>query len=342
MTSQGTATALLAASGLLLCTSLLGNLFILEAVLLHRRPGSCRTLPTNELVISSLALVNVLSGVSNFLWLVVYLLELCQRAGEWVYKVLDFTCIMGGTGAFWFTACLSAFYSLKISSFSPPCVARLRLRAPSAMPFVLLFLLLACGALSGPTISYIHLKAANGSDLHCGDYYEMSGTFEAYYITFSILGYLLPLVTLTTCSALLVASLCHHYRRVWGGPAGPRTDVYLRVVKMVLGLLAFYAFCVVFAEVSDALYKDTGDASDWFVIYSFALLAYSAGCPIALTYGTARLHRRLRVLCVCVACCRSTPTRRHSSVSAGRPVTPKDTTRCSPGDGKSIFVMAVD
>ncbi|XP_069506189.1 taste receptor type 2 member 134-like [Ambystoma mexicanum] len=340
MTLGATATVLLAASSLLLCSCLVGNLFILKAIL-HQRPASPRALPTNELVISCLAVVNVLNGLANFIWMVVYLLGLCQRAGGWVYQVVDFACMSTASTGFWFTACLSAFYSLKISSFSPPCFARLRLRAPSAMPYVLLFLLLACGALSGPTISYISLKEANGSDLHCGDYYELSAGYNAYIMSFTILAYVLPLAALTICSFLLVASLCRHSRRMQGRLGGPRAGVHLRVAKMVLGLLAFYTACVVLVQLSDQLYMASGGNSDWFITYSFVMLAYSAGCPLALTWGTVRLHQRLMELCSCRGCCSAPARQRKPEIDTGC-TSVKCGSRSSTSVAKSIFMMAVE
>ncbi|KAJ1122399.1 hypothetical protein NDU88_000887 [Pleurodeles waltl] len=340
MTSWGTVSAILLASSFLLCTCLLSNIFILEAVL-RRKPASPRGIPTNEVVISNLALVSLLNGVANFLWLVVYLLGLCQHTGGWVYQVLDFASMTAASTSFWFTACLSAFYTLRISSFSPLCLARLRLRVPAAMPCILLFLFLACSALSGPTITFVNLTPANGSDLHCGDYYEISEGYESYIVSFTILGFMLPLAALTTCSILLVVSLCLHSRRMGGRLGGSRNAVHLRVAKMVLVLLAFYAICVVLVQISDHLYVASGGGSVWFVTYSFVLLAYSAGCPVALTWGTVRLHQRFLELCSLMGC-RKTRGFKDGSVISVQPNAPKDAESCTPGDGKSVFVMSVD
>ncbi|XP_078509068.1 taste receptor type 2 member 9-like [Lissotriton helveticus] len=291
MTSQVTAAGLLTVSSLLLCTCLFGNLFILESIVPCRCQGSIQALPTNELIISSLAVVNIFNGVCNFLCLVVYLLGPCQHAGWWLYQVLDFVFMTASGSAFWFTACLSAFHTLKISNFNQSWLISLRLQAHVAVPRVLLILLLASSILSVPPIVFVRLKAANGSEFNCCDYYKMFDTFRAYNTTFHILAYLLPLLILIICSILLVVSLCLHSRRIGGGT---RAAVHLRVAKMVLVLLVFYTVCIVFTQVSLQRYANSGD---WFVTSVFVLLVYSSGTPFALTWGTVRLHRRLLELC---------------------------------------------
>ncbi|KAJ1122393.1 hypothetical protein NDU88_000882 [Pleurodeles waltl] len=194
------------------------------------------------------------------------------------------------SSSFYFTSCLSAFYTFKISSFGLPWLFSLRRKAPISMPYILLLLLLVSSIISVPTTMFIKLKAANGSDLHCGDYYELSKAFGAYSLTFTILAYMVPLAVLTICSVLLIVSLCHHSRRMG---SGTRAAVHRRVAKMMLVLLVFYALCVVFGQVSIQLYTEGGGISDWFVTSCFVVLAYSSGCPFVVTWGTVRLHQRL-------------------------------------------------
>ncbi|KAJ1122397.1 hypothetical protein NDU88_000886 [Pleurodeles waltl] len=325
MTSQVTTVSLLATTSVLLCTCLVGNIFILEVIVSHHSQAAILALPTNELIIGSLAMSNILNGVFSFFWLVVYLFRLCQRAGGWLYQVLDFATMTVSSTSFWYTASLSAFYTLKISSVSPPRITHLMVQFPKAMPAILLFMLLACSIFSGPAIAYIRLKEPNGSDLHCGDYYEASGAYMTYSSAFNILSCLLPLVILTICSVFLVTSLCRHSRRMGGGP---RAAVHLRVAKMALVLFGFYALCVVCAQVSNELYVATDGTGDWFVTYSVVQLIYSSGCPLVIIWGTVRLHHRLLKLYNSLRCCK-TLVLQDGSTAADSPASPIETTRCS-------------
>ncbi|XP_030042722.1 taste receptor type 2 member 134-like [Microcaecilia unicolor] len=293
------AAAMLGVAGAILFLALVANLFILSVL---GRPSHSHA-PT-ELILIALALVNAVAGLSNFLWLAVYLLVLCHRLGPWSYQTLDFLILSMASCSFWFTACLSTVYCLKVSSIHLPRLIYLQLRLPLIIPRLLPVIFMMGCIIASPTVVFVQLQVANGTEPHCGDYYEVSRGYEFYLRFFSVFNYMIPWTVQGVSSGGLVFTICHHLRAIMAHRmARPATTAHLRVVKTALALLVLYTICVVMVQVSDSLYITTKKDVNWFVAFSFILLAYAVGCPIILIHGTVRLWRELPSLpCVTKDC----------------------------------------
>ncbi|XP_043935046.1 taste receptor type 2 member 1-like [Protopterus annectens] len=284
---------------LTLIVGILANFFIVITNLVSARRS--RSLPSTDLIITSLAFSNLLLEYFKSFWLISYLFKLRCYLGQLAYNInicfLLFTCCT----SFWFTAWLCIFYCIRIVDISKKCCIRLKEHLPRLVLPFLLGTVVASGVVSGPIHLYVRFPVPNNvTDFDdCERYFAQPINYTIYFACYTFLGRGVPLVLMAGASFAIVFSLCRHAMRMGNSSTSnsgnARSENQIRVTKIVTSLAFLYACCVLFVLIYS--YQSIMNGSQLFLVTIFSFSIYTAGCPIILILGNTKLRKTMSNLC---------------------------------------------
>ncbi|XP_006012162.1 taste receptor type 2 member 40-like [Latimeria chalumnae] len=275
-----------------------GNSFIV-CVYVMEYQRSKALLPT-EVIVTILAIFNILIQLNLVLWFVVYLFNLCTHFGEVFYQVTDFNAIFLSKSSYWFTAWLCFFYCVKIVKVNWRVLMRLKQKMTSVVHILILASLMLSFSVAVPIIYRVKFRknATSISEL-CKLYYDTGG--ESGYIygaMMSLLTSFLPLAVMVISSMGIVIFLCRHSRNMTkrGNTGGSsHTDAHTAVALMLLCLIVLYIICT--STVLSANLQIALSQFDVLLAISFTSSIYSAGSSVILIIGTVKLKQSCGKLC---------------------------------------------
>nr|XP_014352861.1 PREDICTED: taste receptor type 2 member 40-like [Latimeria chalumnae] len=274
----------------------LGNMFIVLVFLLEYRRS--QTLQPYELIVTLLAICNLVSEFFFTLWLVVYLLNLCTYFGEVVYQVTEFIIVFLPKSVIWLTAWLCFVYCVKIIKVNQSLFKRLKQRISLAVNCMITVTSSVCLLLSFPMVT--HIKFRPNSTKICRQYHVVDQELSILYATvLSLLTSLLPLILMLVSSLGIVIFLCQHSRNMGKNVTPSSTshsDAHISVAIMLICLIALFIACA-----STILCINITFASgqlDTVLVITLTNIIYSAGSPLILIIGMVKLrHSFAKLFC---------------------------------------------
>nr|XP_006013570.1 PREDICTED: taste receptor type 2 member 1-like [Latimeria chalumnae] len=280
--------------------ALAGNLFIVYVYFLEFR--KTKALQPNELLVTVLALFNILVQFSLVLWFMLYLFNLCTYFGGVIYKVTDFNIIFFSKSSYWFTAWLCFFYCMKIIKVKRMFFIRLKQRMSLLVKILILCTMMLNFSLAYPVVFLIKLKANSTSiSILCKDYYITGDTTHIYGASLSFLTSLSPLAVMLVSSMGIVIFLCLHSRNMKRNAIAGNSshgNTHTAVAVMIICLILLYMLCTI--TVLSANLQVALAQFDTLVAITFTSSLYSAGSSLILITGTVKLRQScVTLFCSC-------------------------------------------
>ncbi|XP_006013618.1 taste receptor type 2 member 1-like [Latimeria chalumnae] len=281
----------------------LGNFFIVHVYFLEYRKN--RALQPTEVMVTFLALFNILIHVNLVIWFVVYLFNLCIYFDKAFYKVTDVIAIFLSKSSYWFTAWLCFFYCVKIVKVNRKLFVWLKQRISRMVNTLIIGTMFFSIIISYPCIYVIEIKTnVTSITQRCKDYYITGQSIEIYSPSLSFLGSFLPLALMVMSSMGIVIFLFRHSRNMTANTttgSASRNDAHTTVAIMLICLIVLYLACTVTVFVANIIIAMI--ANDILIAISFTSSLYATGSSLILIIGTVKLRQSCSKLsCLCRRC----------------------------------------
>ncbi|XP_067416928.1 taste receptor type 2 member 10-like [Emydura macquarii macquarii] len=230
--------------------------------------------------------------MSRILFLVMYVVNLfisifppATFSLAQVMITIGFLWMFSNTVGLWFTACLSIFYCVKITSCKQPLFLRMKQRISVMVPKLLLGSLLVSSVSSIPCIWGENSTVADTS-------WDVS---YLYFILLYSAASFIPFIIFLTTSILLISSLWRHTRNMQNNATSfwdPSTEAHVRAIKAMISCLILYIFNFVAVSIQ-ALPTCFTDRTWTPIITSIAIAAYPSGHSLILILINPKLKQAL-------------------------------------------------
>ncbi|XP_003422860.1 taste receptor type 2 member 62-like [Loxodonta africana] len=202
-----------------------------------------RELPAGDMIVACLAASRVslrgMAFTNNLL-----IIFKCRHKVHYFRILWDFS----NTLTFWLNALLSAFYCVKIASFSHPTFLSLRWRLSRSVPRLLLGSLAISILTTIPSatgnIIVTHMEASQPPNTNDSWAEWARSSYQNFFLLHEMLALLVPFLLFLGSTALLMFSLSQHMRHMLSGWPGS-CDPSFREHTMALKSLGFFlVFCL--------------------------------------------------------------------------------------------------
>ncbi|XP_058534263.1 taste receptor type 2 member 9-like [Ochotona princeps] len=200
--------------------------------------------------------------------------------------------------SFWFAACLSVFYCLKISGFPWSCFFWLKFRISQVILWLLLGSLLASASIAVLSAEVFFSTSSKDDVLRnttAGKtQLKVRKISEILLVNLALL---LPLGIFVLCIYMLFMSLSKHVQRLSHGFRSVSTEAHVNALRMVITFFCF--FITYFAAFMTNLTFLIPYGSQWFFVMKDIMAAYPSGHSVIIICSNSKLQQPFRrILCL--------------------------------------------
>ncbi|NXG23100.1 T2R40 protein, partial [Grallaria varia] len=202
----------------------------------------------------------------------------------------------------WVSACLCAFYCVKIANFRNSFFIYLKVKIDTIVPWLLLGSVLL--ALAVAIVAYrIAGKEPCNHSTHQGNFSNVSITmnnsfFPIYFVAGS--GFVTSFMAVITSALLLLFSLWRHKRNMQTNSTKDLSmDAHIKAMKSVLSFLLIYGINFVF--LISTMTSTMNEENTMFFLYVF-LYAFPVVHSLILIFSNPKLEKTLLSILPCVKC----------------------------------------
>ncbi|XP_043941473.1 taste receptor type 2 member 143-like [Protopterus annectens] len=257
-------------------------------------------LDSQDLIITSLAVSNILAQVIQFIVITISALHTWHPGYQYFYFFHLFSCSLSS----WLLAWLCIFYCVKIINSSHNCFLWIKKKTVCMTPHILLGIVVCSTIISG-TASFVTesttLVNVTGTTGNYTLKYICSACTTGHYLYLACASFL-PFIILVTSSIVIIIYLCQHAQKmetILQGSGSLGAEIHIRVIKMFFSIIFIYTL-IFSAVISYALFAEyIKDVSSIILAMLYVTFPFNSSCLII--YSNTKLRSR----CVSIWYCRN-------------------------------------